>query len=36
VGFNISKQSNNVDISNDVDSVATKLSIYATKDAADF
>lgn len=35
VGFNISKQASNVDISNEIDSVATKLSIYATKDAAD-
>lgn len=36
VGFNISKQASNTDISNEVDSVATKFSIYATKDAADF
>tara|TARA_R110000868_G_scaffold259361_3_gene517183 strand:- start:10767 stop:12398 length:1632 start_codon:yes stop_codon:yes gene_type:complete len=35
VGFNISKQASNADISNEVDSVATKLSIYVTKDAAD-
>ena len=35
VGFNISKQANNFDITNEVDIVATKLSIYATNDAED-
>lgn len=35
VGFNVSKQGNNIDISNEVDSVATKFSIYVTKDAAE-
>jgi hypothetical protein len=35
VGFNISKQASNADVSNEVDSVATKFSIYGTKDAAD-